>query len=195
VIKKKVHENARKAAKTLWMMNCAKMNDCILWITAMAKWASTERQRFLVIRPGNNTSDWLYSVTKEFLAAFMGKTDSNTLLPHHENERQRSVNYFWSCVLGNHTSDRLYSVIKEFLAAFLGKTDSNTLLPHRENERQVSVNDFSHASWKWHLRYGVLSHKGIFGCLYRQNRLQYPPCPSWKWASTERQRLLVMYHG
>jgi len=48
-------------------------------------------------------------------------------MPHHDNERQRSVNDFWSCVLGNNTSDRVYSVIKEFLAAFIGKTDRNTL--------------------------------------------------------------------
>jgi len=32
VIKKKVYENTRKAAKTKWMMDCAKMNDCRFWI-------------------------------------------------------------------------------------------------------------------------------------------------------------------
>jgi len=46
---------------------------------------------------------------------------------YHENERQWSVNDFWSCVLGTDTSDRVYSVIKEFMAAFIGKTDCNTL--------------------------------------------------------------------
>jgi len=48
-------------------------------------------------------------------------------MPHHYNERQRSVNNFGSCVLGNDTSDNVYSVIKEFLAAFNGNTDCNTL--------------------------------------------------------------------
>jgi hypothetical protein len=33
---------------------------------------------------------------------------------------------------------------------------------------------------KSHLRYVVVSHKGNFGCLYRQNRLLYPPCPIMK---------------
>jgi hypothetical protein len=28
--------------------------------------------------------------------------------------------------------------------------------------------------------YVVVSHEGIFVCLYRQNRLQYPSCPSMK---------------
>jgi len=32
VIKKKVNENARKAGKTIWMMDNATRNDCILWI-------------------------------------------------------------------------------------------------------------------------------------------------------------------
>jgi len=49
------------------------------------------------------------------------------LLPHLGNERQSSVNDFWSCVLGNHTADMLESVIKEFLTAFIGKADCNTL--------------------------------------------------------------------
>jgi len=53
VIKKKVNKNTRKAANTMWMMDCQ-----IKWLhiadTAMAKWASTERQRFLVMRPGKS---------------------------------------------------------------------------------------------------------------------------------------------
>jgi len=48
-------------------------------------------------------------------------------MPHHENERQRTINNFWSCVLGNDTSGRVYSITNEFLAAFIGKTDCNTL--------------------------------------------------------------------
>ena len=70
----------------MWMMDCAKLIDCILCI-----------------------QPW-------------------------QNERQRSINKFWSCVLENHTSDRLYLVIKVFLPVFIGKTDCNTL---------------SAPSWKW----------------------------------------------
>jgi hypothetical protein len=33
---------------------------------------------------------------------------------------------------------------------------------------------------KSHLGLVVLSHEGIFAGLYRQNRLQYPPCPIMK---------------
>jgi len=133
VIKKKVNENARKAAKTMWMMDCAKLIDHVLYI-----------------QPG-------------------------------QNERQRSINDCWSSVLGNHTSNRLYLVIKVFLLAFIGKTDCNTLPA---------------PSWKWasterqrllvmhlgksHLRQVVVSHKVIFACLYRLNRLQYPPFPIMK---------------
>jgi hypothetical protein len=32
VIKKKVNENGRKAAKTMVMIDCAKVDDCIFWI-------------------------------------------------------------------------------------------------------------------------------------------------------------------
>src|SRR5713226_2907198 len=64
---------------------------------------------------------------RNFWPPLLTKQTAIPSLPHHENEHQRSVNDFWSCVLGNHTSDRLYSVINEFLAAFIGKTDSNTL--------------------------------------------------------------------
>jgi hypothetical protein len=133
VIKKNVNENARKAAKTMWIINCAKFNDCILWI-----------------------QPWL-------------------------NERQRSVNDFWSCILGNHTSDKLSLVIKEFLATFIGKTDCNTLpapwwkWASTERQRFLFIRP-----GKSLLRLVVVSLKGIFGCVYRQNRLQYTPCPIMK---------------
>jgi len=79
VIKKKVNENARKAAKIMLMMDCAKFIDCVLWI-----------------------QPW-------------------------RNERQRSINDCWSCVVGNHTSDRQDLVIQVFLPTFIGKKDYNTL--------------------------------------------------------------------
>jgi hypothetical protein len=48
-------------------------------------------------------------------------------LPHHENERQRSINDSWSCILGNLLGERLQIVINEVLAFFIGKTDSEKL--------------------------------------------------------------------
>jgi hypothetical protein len=76
---------------------------------------------------GNDTSNRVYSVIKEFLAAFIGKQIAIPSMPHHENERQQSVNDIWLFILGNDTSNRVHSVIKEFLAVFIGKTDCNTL--------------------------------------------------------------------
>jgi len=53
VIKKKVNEIARKAARSMWMKCYAKLNDCIMWIHA---WQN-ERQRsvnnFSSCRSGN----------------------------------------------------------------------------------------------------------------------------------------------
>jgi hypothetical protein len=65
-------------------------------------------------------------VINEVLASFIGKRDSETL-PDHENERQQSVNDFWSCILGNLRGERLQIVINEVLASFIGKTDSEKL--------------------------------------------------------------------
>jgi len=62
-------------------------------------------------------------------------------MPHHENERQQSVNDFWSCIMGNLGGDRLHIVINWLLTAFIGKSESETLLPQLQNERQQSVND------------------------------------------------------
>jgi len=79
VIKKKVNENARKAAKSTWMMDYVKSND---WILLIQPW---------------------------------------------QNERQRSINNPWSCILGYYVGDRLPIVINEVLAAFIGKRESDTL--------------------------------------------------------------------
>jgi hypothetical protein len=48
-------------------------------------------------------------------------------LPHHANERQRSVNYFWLCIIGNLSWELLHSVINAVLAAFIGKMVCGTV--------------------------------------------------------------------
>jgi len=48
-------------------------------------------------------------------------------MPHHENERQWSVNNSWLCIMGNLGGDRLQIVITQVLAAFLGKRESKML--------------------------------------------------------------------
>jgi hypothetical protein len=127
VIKKKVNEHARKAAKTMWMIDYAKWNDCILWIQP---WQN-ECQRCINNCWSYMSCDlklirsWLYII--KLLSAFIGKIITTRSLPHLNNGCQLSVNDSWSCVLGNHTTDMLQSVIKLFLAALIGKTDCNTL--------------------------------------------------------------------
>jgi len=86
-----------------------------------------------------------YTESKYWLP-FLAKIIATCSLSHFENEHQRSVNDFWSCILGNQNADRLQTVITELLAAIIGTTDCDTL-----------------------------------------------PAPSWKWASTQYQRLLVVY--
>ena len=48
-------------------------------------------------------------------------------LPHHENERQQSVNDSWPHIMGNLVGDRLHIVINELLAAFICKRESEML--------------------------------------------------------------------
>jgi len=73
----------------------------------------------------------------------LGKTTATCSQPHHENERQRSINDFQLHILGNLCSNWLQTSIYEILAAFTGKTTVTWSLPHPENERQRSVNSFS----------------------------------------------------
>jgi len=42
-------------------------------------------------------------------------------LPHHETERQQSVNNIWSCILGNQGFMQMNQLITEQLTAFIAK--------------------------------------------------------------------------
>jgi len=67
----------------MWMMECAKLNDCILRVQP---WQNVRQQSvndFWSCVLGNHTSDMLYSVIKESLAAFIGKTDCKTKYRWH----------------------------------------------------------------------------------------------------------------
>jgi len=48
-------------------------------------------------------------------------------MPHHENERQRSINDFCSGIMGNLGGNRLHIVINWLLTTFIGKSESETL--------------------------------------------------------------------
>jgi len=53
--------------------------------------------------------------------------DCKLWIPSWQNERQRSINDSWSCVLGNLMGDWLQIVINAVFDAFIGKRDSETL--------------------------------------------------------------------
>jgi len=59
---------------------------------------------------------------------YYNKINDNILGIHPwQNERQRSVNIFWSCIIGNLLGDRLRPFINALLAGFIGKRVSLTL--------------------------------------------------------------------
>jgi len=62
-------------------------------------------------------------------------------LHHLENERHRSVNDYWSCILGKLGGNSLQTVRNEVLTVFVGKEKVTCSLPHLEDEHQWSVND------------------------------------------------------
>jgi len=63
-------------------------------------------------------------------------------LPHHENERQQSINDFWLSIFGNLSCEWLKTLINGALAAYVSQKIPAYSLPHQENECQPSVNDF-----------------------------------------------------
>jgi len=65
-----------------------------------------------------------------------------SLLHHHENEHQWSVNNFKSIKSGNQKVIWLWLGIMNVMAVFKGKEKATQSLPHSENECQRSVNDF-----------------------------------------------------
>ena len=79
VITKKVNKTARKVAQTMCMMQCAKLNDCILRIQPWQNEHQQSLNNFCSCVLGNHTFYSLMSVIEEFLAASIGKTDCNTL--------------------------------------------------------------------------------------------------------------------
>jgi len=69
-------------------------------------------------------------------------------------------------------------------------------LPHLENERQSCINDF----WSCVLGNHTIDRLETVKMEFLAAIMGKPdwntlPAPSWQWASTERQQLLVMYHG
>jgi len=73
---------------------------------------------------------------------FYPKMVATTSLLCPKNERQRSVNDFWHCILEKARVVRRHWPIIELSAAFLGKNTSNKIVTMSHNERQRSVNDF-----------------------------------------------------
>jgi hypothetical protein len=79
VIKKKVKENARKAAKSTSMMDSAKPNDYILWIHLWQKehqWSINDSWSCIM---GNPVGDTLQIVINTVLSALIDKGECETL--------------------------------------------------------------------------------------------------------------------
>ena len=77
------------------------------------------------------------------LMIYYAKTNDNILwIPQWQNERQRSVNDLWSCIIGNLLGQQLRPFIDAVMAGFIGKEGASHSMPHSEIERQWSVNDF-----------------------------------------------------
>jgi len=79
VSKKKVNENARKAAKLTCMMDYAKSNDCILWIHPWQNEHQWSVNVSLLCILSHLGGDWLQMFINEVLAAFIGKSECETL--------------------------------------------------------------------------------------------------------------------
>jgi hypothetical protein len=57
-------------------------------------------------------------------------------LPHHETERQRSINNIWSCILGNHGFVCIGAPITELLTASIAKN----AMDRRQNTYSKIIN-------------------------------------------------------
>jgi len=76
---------------------------------------------------GNN------SYTK-YWQPFQAKQCLTSRLPHHENERQRSVNNLWSCILDNQGIAQICELITELLTTFIGK---NTKYKRKNTDSKI----------------------------------------------------------
>ena len=127
MINEKVNANARKTAKTMWMIYYAKWNDCVLQIHVWQNECQPSIINFRACKSSNSKLIWLWLYIIELLAAFTGKNHSYMLPTPSWKERQWSIINFWSCILGNLIGDRLPIVIKELFAACIWKTNCYTL--------------------------------------------------------------------
>ena len=82
-------------------------------------------------------------LSSNYRLPFYAKMVATTSLVCPKNERQRSVNNFWPCILEKARVVRRHWLIIELSSAFLGKDASSKIVTWSQNERQQSVNDFS----------------------------------------------------
>jgi hypothetical protein len=71
-------------------------------------------------------------------------------LPHHENDRQRSVNNIWSCILGTKGIGWIFEPITELLTSLMGKNYKYT----RNNKDVKIINTVicnTGTQWYWML--------------------------------------------
>jgi hypothetical protein len=107
------------------------------------------------------------------------------------NERQQSVNDFWSCILENQRAGRHYLKIIELSAAFLVKRACYKIVIMYQNGRQCSVNNV----WSCILDNPTAIERRIFttsltAASNRKNASHDIASASYNWAPTEHQQFL-----
>jgi len=102
-------------------------------------------------------------------------------LTHPENESQRRVNDFWSCILGNLSGDWIKMIINKTKATFKPKKESDTLPAtcwksvSTECQQCLALHHCQ-SEWRW----VTDIHKWQIGCLYREYRKRHAPSPILK---------------
>jgi len=81
-------------------------------------------------------------LSSNYRPPFYTKMVATTLLLCPENERQRSINNFWPCILEKARVVRRHWHIIELSAAILGNNACSKIVTLSQNERQQRVNDF-----------------------------------------------------
>jgi len=111
------------------------------------------------------------------------KTKATCSLPHPENERQQSINNFWSCIVCNlSVACAINSYMKEW-RIFQAKPWWSSMLPHHENVHQWNAHNF----WSC-----ILANQGSVQILEHRTELLtacFGENAKYKWKNTDSKIL------
>jgi len=150
---------------------------------------------FLSCKYGNWTVIWSLLSMTDVLAAHIGKRDCNTVTaPIYEwasTERQRFlflwVWYFNRDLVAVRHNRRIGSIHRATEIA-------TRSLPNSEKECHWSVIDFWSCKYgNWTVIWSLLAKPDILAAFTGKRDSNMVTAPLWEWASTERQRFLVLW--